>query len=82
MQNTKKVIIFRHEDGTEAFQIKDGGTIIIDGVERSVTYVNEDYFLVDIKCYSHRSFYEEMIEKRGATVTYGRGVIKIAGADH
>lgn len=78
MKHTK-TIVFRHKDGTEAFRIIDGGTIKIDGKECSVTYIDENYFLVNLKCYSHKSFYEEVVEERGSIVTYGSGVeFKIA----
>lgn len=41
----------------DAFFIEDGGSILIDGKEETVTYIDQEHFLIGLKCFHISEFY-------------------------
>ena len=74
MAKKEHVVRFYRTDGSVAFVIADGGSVYIGGKEKTVTYIEEGFFLIDLKCYSHKEFMEYVV-LAGQTVVAGRGMV-------
>ena len=68
------MVRFYRTDGSVAFVIADGGSVYISGKECAVTYINDGFFLIDRKCYSHKEFMEYVV-LAGQNVIAGRGMV-------
>ena len=74
MAKMEQRVKFYRTDGSVAFVIADGGSVYIGGKECIVTYINEEFFLIDLKCYSHDEFMRDIVLD-GQSVVAGRGVV-------
>lgn len=71
-----KFLSFSEDNGYYlGFEILDGGSIFIDGVENDVTYIDDKHFMVGFKCYHMNDFYESMVAGTKKKVTAGKKVV-------
>ena len=76
MAKNRRLVSFKNIDNSVAFIIADGGSVYIGGKECAVMYINEDFFIVGMKCYSYDEFMR-IVVLCGQSVAPGRGVVSI-----
>lgn len=60
---------------SDAFSIEDGGSIYINGKEKSVNYIDSTHFLVDMKCYHNLEFFDKIVLNEQNIVLPGKGLV-------